>query len=125
MQEIHLSSQPSLLNPVSALRRLISAMNTTDDDPLFSYVKGEKQVTLTKARGLKIFTKTWKDAASPKLTGHYFRVGGASLRWNLNHPLNEIVAVGRWKSKAYKLYIREYSEEVLLDMLRLLEQLAT
>lgn len=41
----------------------------------------------------------------------------------MNHPLDEIVKVGRWKSKAYKLYIQEYTEVELFDTLRLLEEI--
>lgn len=82
-------------------------------------------MVLSKARGMKVFYGVWSTASLPEVSGHSFRVGGASLRWNLDHPLEEIVAVGRWKSKAYKLYIREYSEEVLLDTVQLLESLAT
>lgn len=121
VQEIHLQYQSSLLNPIGAIRRLIDNTKATDDDALFSYPRGGKRITLTKTRCLKIFSETWKAQDHSKLTGHSFRVGGASLRWNLNFPLDEIVTVGRWKSKAYKLYIREYTEEDLLDTIRLLE----
>lgn len=106
IQEIHCQSQSSLLDPVDAIRQLIKETNATDDDRLFSYPRDGKRITLTKARCQKIFSQTWKSQEGSKLTGHSFRVGGASLRWNMNHPLDEIVKVGRWKSKAYKLYIR-------------------
>lgn len=124
IQEIHLQRQSSLLDPIGAIQRLIENTNATDDDPLFSYPTGDKRITLTKTRCLMLFSNTWM-SQNKKLTGHSFRVGGASLRWNLNNPLEEIVKVGRWKSKAYKLYIREYSEEVLLETIRLLEHVKT
>lgn len=121
IQEIHLQYQLSLLDPIGAIRRLIEDTRATDDDPVFSYPKGNERVTLTKSRCLKIFSNTWKTQDECKLTGHSFRVGGASLRWNLNNPLEEIVKTGRWRSEAYKLYIREYTEEDLLDTITLLE----
>lgn len=58
-----------------------------------------------------------------KLTDHLFRVGGASLRWNVDAPIDEIVAVGPWKSKVYKLHIREFDEHELRDTLTLLRYL--
>lgn len=121
IQEIHCQNQHSLLDPVGAVRRLISKMQTNDDDPLFSYPSGDRRITLTKTRCQKIFAGVWGKYSRTQLTGHSFRVGGASLRWNLNHPVEEILEVGRWKSKAYKLYIREYNDAELLNTLRLLE----
>lgn len=123
IQEIYLQTQPLLLDPVSAIRRLIKDTNATDDDPVFSYPKGNKRVTLTKTRCQRLFSDVWKSQTGCILTGHSFRVGGASLRWNLNSPLEEIIKVGRWKSKAYKLYIREYSKEDLLETLKILANL--
>lgn len=123
VQEIHCQSQNLLLDPVGAVKRMIETMQTTEDDPLFSYPHGSKRIVLTKARCQKIFSDLWERHCGTRLTGHSFRVGGASLRWNLNHPLDQIVAVGRWKSKAYKLYIREYSDADLINTLRLLESI--
>lgn len=100
-------------------------MGTTDKDPLLSYFEGDKQKVLSKARVLKVFHNVWGTATFPKLTGHFFRVGGASLPWKLDHPLEEIVTVGQWKSKAYKLYIQEYSDEVFLDKVQLIESRTT
>lgn len=45
VQEIHCQSQPSLLDPVNAVRRLIEDTVATDDDPLFSYFKDGRRVT--------------------------------------------------------------------------------
>lgn len=59
VQEIHCQYQPNLLDPVGAVRRLISDTGATDDDPVFSYPCGDRRVTWT-----------------------FLRVGGALLRWN-------------------------------------------
>lgn len=124
IQEVHCQNQRSLLDAVGAVQRLIKDTSATDDDPLFSYPCGDKQITMTKARYQKIFAEVWMGRMKTKLTGHLFRVGGASLRWNLDCPLETIVAVGRWKSKAYKLYIREYSDTELLNTVKLLKELS-
>lgn len=120
IQELYLQRQNSLLDPVSAVRRLIDCTRPTDDDPLFSYPVNGKRRVLTKSRGQAIFRKVWSLSTDSKLTGHSFRVGGATLRWNLGVDLEVIVRIGRWKSKAYKLYLREYSNEVLQDTQQLL-----
>lgn len=125
IQDIHLRKQTSLLDPVNAVRRLIKATNACDGDALFSYPMGKRRKTLTKSRCMTIFTKAWNASTGAKLTGHSFRVGGASLRWNLGVPIGDIVMIGRWKSKAYKLYLREYSAKVLKDTKNLLEILHT
>lgn len=123
IQEIHCHNRNSLLDPVSAVQRLIKDTDAAEDDPLFSYPYGDKRIILTKARCQRIFADVWASKMRKKLTGHLFRVGGASLRWNLDCPLEQIVALGRWRSKAYKLYIREYSNVDLLNTVRLLEEL--
>lgn len=123
IQELHLRKQASILDPVAAVRRLINGTKASDDDPLFSYPVNDRRKTLTKSRCQTIFSRVWQSQAESRLTGHSFRVGGASLRWNLGVPLEDIVKIGRWKSKAYKLYLREYPEDVLRETKKILSLL--
>lgn len=123
IEEIHCQHQSSLLDPVGAIRQLIIATGATEDDALVLYPSGKKRITLTKAWAQKISNDVWVRNGLP-LTGHSFRVGGASLRWNSGHSLHQIVGVGRWRSKAYKLYIREYDDEELSRTIQLLRDLA-
>lgn len=120
IQEIYLKRQESFLDPVSTLRRLIQCTGSTEDDALFSYVMNGKRKTLTKGRSHAIFNRVWKKTSDNKLTGHSFRVGGALLRWNLGVPLSDIVTIGRWRSKAYKFYIRRYTEVEMKECCSLL-----
>jgi hypothetical protein len=120
IQEIYLRRQSSLLNPAAAVRRLIDSTKATEDDMLFSYPSSNGRKILTKSRCQTLFAGVWNSTTNKKLTSHSFRVGGASLRWNLKVPLEDIVAIGRWKSKSYKLYIREYSDEAMLETERIL-----
>lgn len=122
-QEIHLHRQPNLLDPVSAIRRLVSRNLATEDDSLFSYPSNGTRKTLTKNRCLKIIKDIWERKGRETLSGHSFRVGGASMRWNFDVPLPEIVKLGRWRSKAYQLYIREYDQDELLNAKQTLEAL--
>lgn len=123
VQEIYLKRQDSLLDPVSALRRLLQCTGSTEDEALFSYVIAGQRRLLTKGRSQAVFSRVWKAKSDNKLTGHSFRVGGASLRWNLGVPLGDIVAIGRWRSKAYKFYIRQYSDDEMKDCCELLSKL--
>lgn len=123
IQTIHLNKQQSLLDPVSAIRRLIARTRPTEDEDLFSYPSNGSRKTLTKNRCLKIVWGVWEGRGRTALSGHSFRVGGASMRWNFDVPLTEIVKLGRWKSKAYQLYIREYSSDQLLNARQTLEAL--
>lgn len=127
IQEIHLRRQHSLLDPVSALRRLISCTRATKDEDLFSYpVSGrETRRTMTKARAQILLKQVWVKSTKSELTGHSFRVGGASLRWNLGVDLDSIVTIGRWRSKAYQLYLRKYSDKEMEETRQLLEHLRT
>lgn len=70
VQELHCQFQPSLLDPVGALKRLIASTGATEDNDLFSYPYGDKHVTLHKSRGLKLSDYAWKDKPRGKLTGH-------------------------------------------------------
>lgn len=67
---------------------------------------------------LGVFKRVWK-AADPShdLTGHSFRVGGTTFRWNNKVPLNVVIELGRWHSKAYQLYLRKYSTGEMKDAL--------
>lgn len=109
---------------MGAVKRLIASTGATEDDNLLSYPCNGKRLMLTKARGQRLFDNVWKNRMAAKLTVHSFRVGGASLRWNLDTPLDEIFAVGIWKSKAYKLYIIEFNDDELHNTMKLLQDLA-
>lgn len=95
--------QASLLDPLGAVCQPILTTGATEDDSLFLYPSADKHITLTKSRCQDIFSDVWREFEGIRLTGHSVRVGSASLSWNLGHPLEEIVAVGRWRSKAYSL----------------------
>lgn len=108
---------------MSAIQRLISRTQPTEDDDLVSYPANGARKTMTKDRCLRIFKEIWENKGRTALSGHSFRVGGASLRWNVDVPLPEIVKLGRWRSKAYQLYIREYDGKDLLNAKQTLDAL--
>lgn len=58
------------------------------------------------------------------LHGHSFRIGGASLRWNLGADREEVKRAGRWASNAYIIYLRKFSEKELKKTYVLLDEIS-
>lgn len=117
IQTLFLKRQPSFLDAVSAIERLVEDNSTRPCDPLFSYLEPNGTRSMfSKTKLIGVFKRVWK-AADPghDLTGHSFRVGGATLRWNNKVPLDTVIELGRWQSKAYQLYLRKYSPEEAKD----------
>lgn len=116
LQFIHLQKQPSRLDPVAVLENLRDSANVKPNHPLFSYAENGIRTVLTKKALMAWCEKVWspsKSSSGKPMTGHSFRIGGASLRWNLGSSKDEVMEAGRWKSDSYKLYLRKYSPQVL------------
>ncbi|EHS64544.1 uncharacterized protein PGTG_22332 [Puccinia graminis f. sp. tritici CRL 75-36-700-3] len=113
-QKILLHSMAHMLCPVMAVkRRLGEARN--EDISLFGHGNGLRgRSHLTKSSVRKVLSSSWNRLGFPNLTGHLFRVGGASLHCALGVPVAEICRLGRWTSGCYKLYLRVYQEEDVL-----------
>lgn len=112
VQYLYLRRHKSLLDPVGAFQRLLqkhvnNGMGT--DDPLFGYNdNGTLATPITKHGVMGRLRSSWVKDGYGGLTGHSFRVGGASFLWNEKVALELIIERGRWKSKAYELYLREF-----------------
>jgi hypothetical protein len=103
-------------------RRIGEAKN--EDTSLFGYGYGTRgRFHLTKSVVRRVLSSSWNQLGSPNLTGHLFRVGGASLRYALGVPVEEICRLGRWTSSCYKLYLRPYPEREVVSTLELLRNL--
>lgn len=111
-----------LLCPIAALERRLKRTKRPKDD-LFSYMDKGERVTPSKQLIMNTCQKCWDEAVYKGLTGHSFRVGGASFRYALGVTVHDICLVGRWKSHAYRLYIIAYSKKELQETLKLLNDL--
>lgn len=111
-QPILLNAQPNVLCPVKAVqRRLATSLEPTDS--LFGFWNGESRTNLTRSRVVKRCKEIWDSEGWTTLSGHSFRVGGASLRNALGVPHKDIQTLGRWTSSCYLIYLRDYSADEL------------
>lgn len=120
-QRVLLNAQPNVLCPVLAIKRRLARM-CHPKDGLFSY--GDvPRFNLTRSSLVKKCSAIWVAHGHLGLSGHSFRVGGASFRAALGVPHTQIKTLGRWTSDCYKLYLRQYSEEELSKTVTLLHYL--
>lgn len=120
-QMVLLNTQPNLLCPVLAVKRRLSKMSSPTDS-LFGYGT-EPRHNLTRSRLVMKCSRVWIAHGHVGLSGHSFRVGGASLRAAVGVSHEHIKRLGRWTSDCYKLYLREYSGEELSQTVALLNYL--
>ncbi|OAV89734.1 hypothetical protein PTTG_11047, partial [Puccinia triticina 1-1 BBBD Race 1] len=121
-QQIKLAKLPHALCPTLAVQRRLDEAGGKKTS-LFGYNEDGERRHLTRAAVISVLFKTWARGSFHKLSGHSFRVGGASLRMALGISTEEICALGRWQSNCYKLYIRQYSAAHLDQSLSLLSTL--
>jgi hypothetical protein len=120
LQQIKLASQPSTLCPVMAVRRRLTEARGHDTS-LFGYSFEGKRNHLTRQIVISKIRSISQEENFAGITGHSLRVGGASLRHALGIPIKQICKLGRWKSEAYKVYLKPYTEEEVLDAVALLK----
>jgi hypothetical protein len=103
---------PNELCPVKAIKHRLQNAGLTPTS-LFGHhdVASKRRKHLTRADVMTTIQKVWKKGGFDGISGHSFRVGGASLRYAFKIPVKEIKELGRWTLDSWKLYIREYSQE--------------
>jgi hypothetical protein len=124
LQFLTLNALTNCLCPVAAVQRLLhSCINANDH--LFGYAAGpiSHRVPLSKPEVVSRLNGVWHSTGRTGLSGHSFRVGGASFRYALGVHTDAICAAGRWKSACYKLYIRPYTTAAKADSFSLLRAL--
>ncbi|KAI7965172.1 hypothetical protein MJO29_003270 [Puccinia striiformis f. sp. tritici] len=117
-QTIKLRTLPNALCPAKAIRRRLAEAGPNATS-LFGYFERGERCHITRPVAVSVLSKTWSTGGFKELSGHSFRVGGASLRMALGVDVKEICSLGRWKSECYKLYIRPYSPSKRKETLEL------
>jgi hypothetical protein len=118
VQVIQLRELHHLLCPVAAVKRRLKEAKTQETS-LFGYFVGSKRHHLTR------ISREWQQGDFHGLSGHSFRVGGASLRFALGTPTKDICTIGRWVSHCYTLYIRPYTSAEKEEAIKLLKELTS
>ncbi|KAI7963699.1 hypothetical protein MJO29_004126 [Puccinia striiformis f. sp. tritici] len=111
--------------PVRALVRRIDDTKGRNTS-LFGYDDEEgNRVHLTKTVVCRTLSEIWAGLGCAGLSGHSFRVGGASFRNAMGTPIKRIQILGRWTSDCYLLYLRQYSPSEVQNTLKLWGDLNT
>lgn len=125
-QHIHVNRQKSQLDPVRAMEIWYRLRERKSSEEIFSLSSMKGPVRMKKKEVINYLRNIWnkhRPAKSQMLYGHSFRIGGASLRWNLGVPRDEVKKNGRWKSDAYKIYLRKFTPRELEKTAKLLQDL--
>ncbi|KAE8228316.1 hypothetical protein CF326_g6757 [Tilletia indica] len=101
------------LCPVAAMRRhlILNTPTATEEGTAigaFSYQSsrgGRRE--LTESLFIKTINRWLAEAKRERVTGHCFRIGGATLFFGAQKPLDEIRQRGGWESDTYLIYIRD------------------
>ncbi|KAI7967353.1 hypothetical protein MJO29_000630 [Puccinia striiformis f. sp. tritici] len=114
---------PNMLCPVRALIRRIDDSKGKETS-LFGYDDNEgNQVHLTKPVVCRTLSEIRTAHGFAGLSGHSFRVGGASFRNAMGTPIDRIRSLGRWTSDCYLLYLRQYTAPEIEETLKLWNEL--
>ncbi|EHS62923.1 uncharacterized protein PGTG_21273 [Puccinia graminis f. sp. tritici CRL 75-36-700-3] len=122
-QVIYLKELPHMLCPVLAVKRRLAEAKGMETS-LFGYTdpQGER-AHITRPQATRALSKIWGACGFEGVSGHSFRVGGASIQVALGVPISEICIRGRWASDTYKLYLRDFTDEEMEKTNALLAEL--
>jgi hypothetical protein len=94
-------------NPFNALIHHLSAnASIPPDAPFFAFETPAGWEPMTRTWFLKRCNDIWKSANLPELSGHCFRIRGATELLLRGVPPDVVAVQGRWRSKAFLEYWR-------------------
>ncbi|TFK51861.1 hypothetical protein OE88DRAFT_1712338 [Heliocybe sulcata] len=102
----------NLLCPVRALRRHLAVNSGVPDNaPLFAYVASDGGwLPMMKSAFLGRCKEAWDLLRLSRVSGHSFRIGGATELLLAGVPPETVAAQGRWRSLAFLLYWRRLED---------------
>lgn len=110
-EDIHLTALTDISSPIPFLTNHLDInASVTRGAPLFAYRSDRGWTTLTKAKLLARCTEVWSPLSLACITGHAFRIGGATELLLRGVPPDVVMVQGRWKSKAFLEYWRKLDE---------------
>lgn len=101
---LEIPKSESTLCPVLSINEYL-LVRSSGDGPFFCHFSG---APLTRYQFSAMLSKALKHAGVEfkRFKSHSFRIGGATALSMAGHSIEEIKNIGRWKSNAYKSYIR-------------------
>lgn len=94
-------------NPYDALVHHLSANSSVPPHaPFFAFETPDGWSPMTRTWFITRCNNVWASAGLPLLTGHCFRIGGATELLLRGTPPDIVAAQGRWKSRAFLEYWR-------------------
>ncbi|TFK50272.1 DNA breaking-rejoining enzyme, partial [Heliocybe sulcata] len=102
----------NLLCPVRALRHHLDLNSRVPDNaPLFAYATADEGwMPMTKSAFLGRCKEAWDPLRLSRVSGHSFRIGGATELLLAGVPPETVAAQGRWRSLAFLLYWRRLED---------------
>jgi hypothetical protein len=111
-EDIYWASHPLLeCCPVKALRRHLRMNNPGPTQHLFGVRQtGKAFRPLSHATFVRVLNNMAKKAHVILPLGHSFRIGGTNEYLLRGVPFEEVKIMGRWRSDAFRLYLRKHAE---------------
>lgn len=109
-QGLQWAKQNNASDPCEALENHIRINKPAPNEHLFSYGTRSKRVPLSRTKFINFISKIMKNLDLGTFNGHSLRIGG-TLEYLLRGISFETVKIiGRWKSDAFHLYLREHAQ---------------
>lgn len=105
-QLLRLKAQPNRLDPLNTLHELLTCIPGEPGDPLFP---GRTHGKPIEKAHIVSFLAANGPQDQTRWGGHSLRIGGASFQRASGRSISSLKRLGRWKSSAYKSYVRRYS----------------
>lgn len=112
-QLIRLRTQPNRLDPINVLHEILQRVPGDKDSPLFP--GKDCRVPISRSH-ITNFLRANGPSEGETWSGHSLRIGGASFQRNLGRSVQSLKSLGRWKSSAYKSYMKVYPEAQLAEV---------
>ncbi|KZV59063.1 hypothetical protein PENSPDRAFT_678979 [Peniophora sp. CONT] len=110
-EDVYFAPQPdTLADPLAALNNHLRINNPSSGEFLLSYADANGRRVLTRSAMESCLQRAAKRLKISLPPGHSARIG--NVLWHLTNgtPLDATQIKGRWKSRAFQLYLREHAE---------------
>lgn len=103
----HIFRQEDELDPIMALKRHISLSRLSPNHLIATFLRPNgSMIQMSKDRFMELCNKVWMSKGGSRVTGHSFRIGGATVFLEYGVESDIVKRLGRWKSDAALLYWR-------------------